>query len=1338
MSGGSTVTTVGGLLPRDLIDRVTSADATLPGIDPTDYGLVPGERLSDAITRSWNRLQGLWASFRRAEAQLPASDQTATALTRERWLRPLFDELGFAGLPLARGLSVDGKDYAVSHAWGGSVVVHLPGARVPIDRISRGVPGASAASPHGLVQEFLNRSNTHLWGVVSNGLVLRVLRDNASMTRQAYLEFDIEAMFGGEVFSDFAVLWLFCHRTRFEGDPPEKCFLEQWSAEAASAGTRALDKLRTGVEEAIEALGQGFLAHSSNAALRDALRNGAVTTEEYQRQLLRVVYRLLFLLVAESRDLLLDPSADEVAKERYRRFYSVDRVRHLASVRRGTPHEDLWAGLQVTSRALGSTGASSVGLLPLGSFLWSADSVTAIGDAQLENRHLLRAIRGLSFVRDDDAKADRSIDYRNLGAEELGSIYESLLELHARIDVDARTFKLETAAGNERKTTGSYYTPTSLINVLLDSALDPVVDEAAGADDPEAAILALKVLDPAAGSGHFLIAAAHRIAGRLASVRAGGAEPAPHDLRHALREVIARCIYGIDVNPMAVELCKVSLWMESAEPGAPLSFLDHHIVCGNSLLGTTPALLSTGLPDEAFKPLEGDDKTWVSTLRKRNKAERANRNQGILEFGPSLSGDAGKVAKEMAELEEVEDASADAVVAKEVRYSNLQRSEAASRLKLAADAWCAAFVAPKTKDAPVLTDQSVRLCAASPDKVPPEVRRVIDEIALRYRFLHLHVAFPGVFQLPEFSDAAENVRCGWSGGFDVVLGNPPWERVKLQEKEWFAARDPEIAGAPNAAARKRLIARLVEDHPSLHAAFLDDSRRAEGESVLLRNSGRYPLGGRGDVNTYAVFAELMRSAISPAGRVGVIVPTGIATDDTTKRFFDDLVQSGSIDSLYGFENEEHVFAGVHNALKFCLLTLRGSNTTSDSMAFAFYLRRVDDLHLPDRLYSLTADEISLLNPISRTCPVFRTRRDADLTTEIYRQLPILDLEHAQNDSWHVRYSRMFDMSNDSHLFMVDDRLSTSWTSSIGTAEIDGVEYNPLYEAKMCHHYNHRWADHALNVKGDRSGRLPTVDVEQLADPTFRVSPRYWVAADEVDRRRPWTRSWYVGVRGIARNVDARTLISFVIPGTAVAGKLPLLTPDIGDPRHVACFVALLSSFVADYVTRGKVGGSDVTWFALRQIAIPSRSQVESASFVPAATDWVAARVLELTYTAWDLRHFASDLGYISAPFRWDEERRSQLSAELDAFAFHLYGIRREDVDYIMDTFTIVKRKDEAAVGEYRTKRLILERFDAMADAEERGQPYRTVLDPPPAHPSLAHFESTRPAWAALADGASDV
>ncbi len=1089
------VMSLGALLPRDLLDRVGSGDPTLTGLDPTAYGLVPGERVRDAVTRSWNRLVGVWGSFRHAESRLTDSDLTATSLTRARWLRPLFEELGFFDLPLVRSLALDGRDYPVSHQWDTSVPVHLLGCRVQIDRRTPGVQGAARVSPHSLVQEFLNRSDDHLWGIVSNGLVLRVLRDNASLTRAAYCEFDLQGIFDGEAYSDFVLLWLICHRTRFEGNPPEKCVLEQWTTEAAAAGTRALDRLREGVENAIISLGDGFLAHRGNSALRTRLNNGDLADVDYLRQLLRLVYRLIFLLVAESRDLLLAPGTDGTTRRRYQDFYSVGRLRKLAAARRGTSHDDLWRSLQLTMSALDAdhSGIPALGLKPLGSFLWSPEAIADLGGASIENRHLLRAVRRLSLVRDREAKAVRQVDYRNLGTRELGSVYESLLELHPEVNVDARTFKLVSAAGAERKLTGSYYTPESLIERLLDEALDPVLDEAEHASDPEQALLDLRVLDPACGSGHFLISAAHRIAGRLASVRVEGIEPTPTDLRSAVRDVIGRCVYGIDINPMAVELCKVSLWLEANDNGRPLGFLDHHIVCGNSLLGTTPDLLEKGVPNEAFKALTGDHRKWVTQLRKTNRAELKQRAQGLLPLERSPFDDVSALAGELAVINTGTEDTVGDVTAKSSLYADLQESQDFIRSKLAADAWCAAFVALKKPDEPTITDSTVRRIGDGLD-IAQAVRKRILELAEVYQFLHTHLAFPDVFDR--------------SGGFDVILGNPPWERVKLQEKEWFAARDTDIATAPNKAARQRLIVRLKDDNPSFYDAFQAAARQAEGISSILRNSGRYPLCGRGDVNTYSVFAELMRNSISPTGRVGVIVPSGIATDFTAKHFFSNLIENRSLVSLYDFENREAIFPGVHRSYKFCLLSLSGSEIPSLRARFAFFLRRPEQLANPERRFPMSKDDFALFNPNTRTCPVFRTRRDMEIARKLYERAGVLWTEakdgEPEANPWGVTFSRMFDMSNDSDLFRTREQLTEDGWEQHRNAYVKGDEiYLPLYEAKLFHQYDHRFATfEGVSAKEVKNGKPRTMTSSEKEDPRTTVLPRYWIPKSEVANRLP--------------------------------------------------------------------------------------------------------------------------------------------------------------------------------------------------------------------------------------------
>ena len=848
--------TEGAIIPVDLLQRINERDPRLNGLAPADYHLLPTVRLNEAVNQSWTRLLGGWQSFQAALRRLPPTD-LGTTLTRERWLLPLFQELGYGRLTTAAPIEVDDRSFRVSHVWQ-QTPIHLVSARIGLDERVAGATGASRVSPHSLVQELLNRSDRHLWGIVSNGLQLRLLRDNVSLTRQAFLEFDLEAIFNGESFSDFTLLWLLCHQSRVElredglaAPDPASCWLEIWSRDAHERGTRALDQLRNGVERAIEALGRGFLAHPRNLHLVRRLREGDLDRQDYYRQLLRLVYRLLYLFVAEDRDLLIPPESDEAARERYTRFYSVGRLRRLAERRTGTRHHDLFHGLRLVMRALGDQGTPALGLPALGGFLFSPAAIEAIGDCEIANLDLLDAIRALAFINDGQLR--RTVDYRNLRSEELGSVYEALLELHPEVNLEARHFSLSSASGNERKTSGSYYTPESLVQCLLDSALDPVVTATIERAAPEgqaaaaAAILNLKVVDPACGSGHFLIAAAHRLAKHLATVRTGDGEPSPEATRQAMRDVISHCIYGVDINPMAVELCKVSLWMESLQPGKPLSFLDHRLRCGNSLIGATPALLRNGIPDEAFKPIEGDDRAVCTEYRRLNRDERRGQ-RSIFESEIKL----GRLATTVLELEAVSDDTIAGVREKQRRWEQLVSSNDYKFGGLLADAWCAAFVWKKIPDRQhphPITEEFFRQIEQNPYAVIHSRHFTeIERLAAQYRFFHWHLAFPDVFRPAVNDEVPENQAAGWSGGFDVVLGNPPWEQIQFDPQEYFATSRPEIANAQHMSARNKMIDALEESDPYLFEQYQLELRSVFGFQSYVHNSGQFPLTSYGRLN----------------------------------------------------------------------------------------------------------------------------------------------------------------------------------------------------------------------------------------------------------------------------------------------------------------------------------------------------------------------------------------------------------------------------------------------------------------------------------------------------------
>jgi hypothetical protein len=1328
----TTIRSEGALLPPEVLTRIADADGDLGGLSPTDYHLGESERLGEAISRSWNRLVGVWASFGRSLDGFTANDP-GTGATRERWLAPLFQELAFGRLQVAKAREIDGIDYPISHEWD-QVPIHLVGAGVELERRTKGVAGAARMSPHALVQDYLNRTES-LWGIVSNGRELRMLRDNVSLTRQAYLAFDLEAMFSGEVYADFALLWLLCHESRFEPqeDRVEGCWLERWTQAAQAQGTRALNTLREGVERAISTLGAGFVAHPANVALREALRSGELATTDYYRELLRLIYRLIFLFVAEDRRLLHPEGAPERARVRYQDFYSTTRLRKIAERLRGGPHPDLWRSLVfVCSKLASDDGCPELGLPFLGSSLFSPQACPHVDQAELANRDLLGAVRALAFT--EQRQVLRPIDYRNIGSEELGSIYESLLELHPEVHHESGIFELATAAGNERKTTGSYYTPTSLISALLDTALDPVLDEAATKPDPEAAILGLRVLDPASGSGHFLVAAAHRIAKRLAAIRTDEPEPSPDAYRQALREVIGHCIFGIDVNPMATELCKVSLWMEAVEPGRPLSFLDHHIVCGNSLLGATPRLLAGGIPDEAFITLEGDDKEIVKSRKNRNRAER--KGQATL-FGEAAQLDlVAPIAKQVAELEATTDDSPESVHSKQQVWEALEASDEFAHAKLVADAWCVAFVMEKTNDAPVLTQGVLELLERNPSTGNDRLHEAIRRLASQYRFLHAHLAFPQVFRLNSESQETDNPAQGWSGGFDLVLGNPPWEQVEMKEREWFARARPDITAARTAALRKQMISSLRREDPGLHQRWIAASRQVEGERHLLGASGRYPLCGVGRINTYAVFSECMRSLTSTVGRTAAIVPSGIVTDDTTKKFFQEVVDSRTLVAVYDFANKGF-FPDVASAqgIRFCLLTLAGAARPVDEAQFVFRAHAVPELNDDGRCFSLAPEDFVLLNPNTRTSPIFESRRDALLTKGIYRRVPVLlrKDESLDGDPWAISFKQgLFNMSTDSGLFRTQERMqSEGWTLDRNIFRRDDEEYLPLYEAKMIHQFNHRFGDYGSYVlKDDGTGvrALPNVSSEDLANPFYSTLPRYWAASAEVEKRlgNRWTRDWLLGWRGISSALDARTLISTVIPRSAV-GNIFLILSD-ADPRHLAALIACLNSFVCDYVARQKLGGANFSFYVMEQLTLPSPQIFDRAAIWDESgplLDWLLPRVLELCFTTWDLAGFGRDAGWTGPPFRWLPLRRRLIRAELDAACFLLYGLDREETSYVLDSFDIVQRNEEKEFGEYHSKRLILERYDAMRRAVEIGERYETPLDPPPADPRVSHDRDSK-------------
>jgi len=864
MSSFPSIRIEGGLLGPELLDQVVAAD--VPGQKPANFGLEPKRNLTDEIAAAFADSRALWGVFKNRLARLP-EDDLATTVTRDQWALPFFALLGYQARYNPRAFEVDGQSFAVSHRAGeaeDSPPIHIVGARQELGRVPPS--GRPRLAPHSLVQEYLNRTE-HVWGIVTNGLTLRLLRDSTLVRRQAYIEFDLQAIFEEQRFHDFAALYRLIHRSRLPRGMADanECLLERYYAQTIEQGGRVREHLRDGVEECLKLLGNGFLTHKDNDELRQKLNSKQLTPAQFYRQLFRIVYRFLFLLVSEDRGLI---SPNPI----YRDHYGIARLRRMLDVQAAwTDHADLWLSLRTLFHLFQDDKLAKIlDLAPLNGELFATQT---LDDCALSNRDLLHAFWYLAYYQERAGAPARRVNYSALDVEELGSVYESLLEFHPDVATDAAAkLHFDLIFGSERKTTGSFYTPPELVNELIESALVPVVRQrlddskrmangewrmvdstsravfqayanqrlsrsgslaegtlsgqssllanpaipqggvvrhdfanspggdihsgqhcgglgtalhggvhpvsaegqrqpdgtgnashdlrgrgampggsssaaaggtanpgetnssprtkpgeaasgesriASGGETPfttrhspltgdevarlwretpfairhslfaAQALLSLKIIDVACGSGHMLLAAARRVGKELAKLRTGEDEPAPERIRESIRDVISHCVYGVDRNPLAVDLCRVALWLESHTAGKPLTFLDHRIRCGDSLVGVFDlSVLAKGIPDKAFDPCEGDDKSAARTAAKQNREERRGA-QDL--FAVRDSHEAEALTRHSRDVDAIPDDSPDLIRRKKELFEASHRDPAWLRQKQACDLWTAAF-----------------------------------------------------------------------------------------------------------------------------------------------------------------------------------------------------------------------------------------------------------------------------------------------------------------------------------------------------------------------------------------------------------------------------------------------------------------------------------------------------------------------------------------------------------------------------------------------------------------------------------------------------------------------
>lgn len=1322
---GSTtfITTSGGLLTEQLVSKLRQRQCEESAVRPETFTLPSEEppaeaELEDRVGEAWDSLRERWDELT-MDNELFGMDVSDA---RNKWMLKFFQQFDFHPVYQRKNLTASGIEANLSHkGWpdeGISQYGEMEGRTAPslhtvepdqkLDEKPEDAP-RSAKSPHDTLQEFLNASDDHDWGVVTNGLTLRVLRDYYHTYTRGYVEFDLENMFTNRNYGDFRALYRLCHASRFiepvvadEEDKEVESPLEQLYQVALSTGVKVGQDLQSNVVSAIETLGNGFL----NERIRNAINEGGQdAAEDFYQDILYVIYRLLFLMFAEQRGMMDERSS------LYTEEYSVTKLRERSEMRERDDHNsDLWGGLKATFKLVGEgidDPDADIHTTGYNGGLFDDHKLEFILDSKCPNDKLLSAVHDLTHIEQDGYQ--QRISYADLGVEEIGAVYESLLEFTPQvadvaIELEDRTISPDTFylddRGLERKQTGSYYTDPGLVNELIESALKPVVDERvdddADAETQEEQLLDITVCDPAVGSGAFLIAANDYLGQRLAELRSNSLYPSEQTIRRARRSVVQHCIYGVDLNPMAVELAKVSLWINSAVEDKPLSFLDHRIKQGNSLLGTTPELVSQGVPQDAFETSGGRD--WHEGNEVRKEVREQNKGvQAGLGWNWGEQEDYVSLAEQLDAIEEegIED-----IHEKEQLFQAFKDSEALQHEKLVHDVWTAAFYWPLDGSIDQYptpkTVEEIRRHPPEPTDAPAEelsglqsVRAYATNVADEQDFFHWPLEFPSVY-----ADGEDD------RGFDCLLGNPPWEKLNFEEEQFFAVRAPEIANAANANERSKMIEELEEIKPELYEEYQQASEAAANLMKFMRNSRRYELSGQGHVNTYALFAEWFANNVDPTGRVGVVVPTGIATDHTTADFFRDIVENRRLVSLYDYNNNKNIFPGVHNSYHFCLFTLTGEAEPVDEFEVAFGMDEIDQLHDEGRRYYLSREDIKRVNPNTGTLPTFENQEDADLVLGMYETTGVLVDENVEGGNpWGIKISRMFNMADDADLFWTIDDFDGDDYERDGNwyKEANGdTRYIPLYESKLIDQYNHRFAtfggvsDEDLD-QGDPRQLKPT----ELDNPQRRAIPRYWIDEDEYISMR--NDDWHLALRDITNSTNERTTLASLLPRVATGHTLNHIYGT--SPKAALLLMSSFNSFALDFVARQKVGGTHLSHFIVRQLPVPSPDRFKE---VLLDGDPVRDRVLELalrlSYTATDLDPFVAELGIKPEPFQFtgDDRPREEIRFELEALLCHVYGISIDDFERLFDTFGQIKRRDNAEHGHYRTREKVRTQFKDLA------------------------------------------
>ena len=1077
-----------------------------------------------------------------------------------------------------------------------------------------------------------------------------------------------------------------------------------------------------------------------------------VDREKLQVASLTFLFRLLFILYAEDRKLL---PVQNPAYERYSlRVIRDDIEKKLNSSGKGmfsSEGSDYWSQFAALCRRI-DRGDKSLGIPPYNGGLFDEERTSLLAEAELSDRAFVEIFdRATRAEVENPRKGEphrKGIDFFDINARDLGTIYERL----SQYDVAFRYADPKRKAGGEwraepnrnlRKDSGTYYTPEDLVQLILDRTLTPLAEECEKQEDPAAALLELKIVDPAMGSGHFLVSATDWLTKRVESAirksireyedkkqnKPSGVLKQINTLRKEIlgnaekggwtinpekdldrsslvrRMVLKQCIHGVDKNLYAVEVAKLALWLHSFTVGAPLSFLDHHIQHGDSLFGESvdkvlkifnesPSLgpllfqdlakvlaratermreientvdvdlASVKHSEEVYKELRGEIQKYLDTFAFLHALRWQHPRFWVI---PKLNGRNGNNGRKKFNAKEFEDL-------EEIRHWMRTQSE-----KL--PAMIAARAIPKGKEFKGLAE------------ILPPIYALMDE----ENFFAWELAFPHI----------------WTGGngnkprsgFDAVISNPPWERIKLQNREWFSIRDEKIAKASTQSARDKMITGLKRRGEPLYKEYEEAVKKHEDTARIARESGYYPLLSGGDINYYALFVEQAQRLIQEKGLAGMVTPNGLATDYSCAEFFQEMSATGRVSCLFDFENKKIFFPDVHAQFRFLISVIGGENRKFAKTECAFLMHSISEYET--RGLTLTAKDFKLVNPNTGTAPLFRSQKDIDLIIAAYDRLPVLYHHEKKKLIWPVQYSTPFHMAGASHLFRTEKELMEQGFERVVGKNIlrhEKKDYVPLYQGRMIHQFDHRFATVRFNEENLHNPYITeATTAQEHTDTKFLPTPHNWIPKTEISARVKTDIEYFLGFRDITNSVDSRTMFAAIVPRVGFGHTLPLLLPLEGkEKEYKKCLPLLLgnfNSFVFDYIARCKLQSTHMTWYILEQLpVVPLEAFRGTKIGKVTAEKLVREDVVRLTYTAHDLDAFGRDHGY-NKPFKWDEERRRHLRARLDALFFILYGFTEEsEVSHILDSFEVAWRKEkDTPSGEFGTRRRILNYFHAFRE-----------------------------------------